>query len=322
MKIVKALCGAALGIAFATGVAMAQSYPSKPIEFICATSPGSTAATWCQLMANLISKPDNLGQPVHVVYKAGGSGNEAAVYMMGKPADGYTLLHANASWSGYMNLPTFSPDPADFELVAKVEKFLYVLATNAKSPYQTFEDLVKAAKENPGTIGVAGNKIGSIHHKHIISLFDAVGAEVNYIPYEGSGDAVKDVLGNHVPVGLGSIGQWAPHVQSGAVRQLVLINEERVDAIPDVPSVRDLGLNYPIHHQWQGVFLRTGTPEEVRERVANAFARAIETEEYKTYLKNSPHVVPAFESNPDKLREEFAAELKDFGEFMKQAGMN
>lgn len=322
MKLWKSLCGIVLGTALFVGAATAQDYPSKPIEFICATSPGSTAATWCQLMADLISKPDNLGQPVHVTFKGGGSGNEAAVYMMGKPADGYTLLHANASWSGYMNLPTFSPDPADFQLVTKVEKFLYVLATNAGTEYQSFDDLVKAAKAKPGTIGVAGNKIGSIHHKHIISLFNAVGAEINYIPYEGSGDAVKDVLGNHVPVGLGSIGQWAPHVQSGSVRQLVLINEERADTISDVPSARDLELNYPIQHQWQGVFLRRGTPDDVRNRIADAFAKAIETPEYKTYLKNSPHVVPAFESDPQKLSVDFAAELKDFGEFMKENGMN
>lgn len=321
MQLWKTFCGAAAAIAVLAGPAAAQDYPNKPIEFICATSPGSTAATWCQLMADLISKPDNLGQPVHVTFKGGGSGNEAAVYMMSRPADGYTLLHANASWSGYMNLPTFQPDPGEFELVAKVEKFLYVLATNAESEYQTFEDLVAAAKQSPGTIGVAGNKIGSIHHKHIISLFNGAGVEVNYIPYQGSGDAVKDVIGNHVPVGLGSIGQWAPHVESGSVRQLVIVNEDRSDAIPDVPSVTDVGLDYPIQHQWQGVFLRKGTPEEVGTKIGDAFAKAIETPEYKEYLKNSPHVVPAFEADPQKLRDDFAAELDDFREFMKQNGM-
>ena len=321
MNILKTLCGVAAAAAAFAGPASAQNYPEKPIEFICATSPGSTAATWCQLMADLISKPEMLGEPVHVTFKGGGSGNEAAVYVDNKPADGYTLLHGNASWSGYMNLPTFSPDPENFELVVKVEKFLYVLATNVDTPYQTWDDLVKAAKEAPGTISVAGNKIGSIHHKHIISAFNAAGAEVNYIPYEGSGDAVKDVIGNHVPVGLGSIGQWAPHVEAGSVRELLLLNEERSDTIPDVPSVADAGLDYPIQHQWQGLFVKSGTPEEVTTKIADAFAKAIETPEYKEYLKNSPHVVPAFESDPAKLKSDFQAELDEFEAFMKENGM-
>lgn len=310
-----------LALLLAAPPALAQDYPNKPIEFICATSAGSTAAQWCQLMAQELGKPDALGQPVHVSYRGGGSGNEAAAYSVRKGNDGYTLLHANASWAGYMNLPTFSEDPDQFKLAAKVEKFLYSLAVPADSEFKTIEDVVTYAKENPGTLSVAGNKIGSIHHKHIVAFFNAAGAEVNYIPYEGSGDAVKDVLGKHVPIGLGTIGQWAPHVEAGTIRPLVLLNEERVAAVPDLPVPSDMGLDYPMQHQWQGFFLLDGTPPEVHEKLSAALAKVVEGEEYKKYLDINKHVTAALDTDMAKLDQEFTAEKALFQEFMVENGI-
>lgn len=303
------------------GPVNAQQYPTKPIEWVCATSPGSTAAAWCQLMGQVLSKNEVLGQPVHISYMGGGSGNEAANYAKRKRTDGYTLLHANASWSGYMNLPTFGQKPADFEPLVKVEKFLYALGVHKDSEFRTIQDVVAYAKANPAKLSVAGNKIGSLHHKLIMDFFKASGAEVNYIPYEGSGDAVKDVLGKHVPIGLGTIGQWLPHVQAGNVRPLVVLNEERVAAFAEVPTPKDIGLSYPILHQWQGLFALKGTPPAVRQTLIAAMRKVIESEEYKTYLSRSPHVIAAFEADEAKLRQDFQMELDAFKTFMAANGL-
>lgn len=301
--------------------AAAQTYPAKPIEWICATSPGSTAAAWCQLMGQVLSKKEVLGQPVHISYMGGGSGNEAASYAKRKPTDGYTLLHANASWSGYMSLPTFSQKPEDFEVLVKVEKFLYALGVHKDSEFKSIQDVITYAKANPGKLSVAGNKIGSLHHKLIADFFNAAGAEVNYIPYEGSGDAVKDVLGKHVPIGLGTIGQWQPHVEAGTVRPLVVVNEERVPAMAAIPIPKDIGLNYPIIHQWQGLFALKGTPPAVRKTLTEAMRKVIDSEEYQTYLKRSPHVVAAFEADEAKLKQDFQYELREFKQFLAKNGL-
>ena len=298
-----------------------ESYPDRPIELVCSTSPGSTAAQWCQLMAQVLSKDDILGVPVNVTFKGAGSGNEAGVYVTGREADGYTILHSNASWSGYMNLPTFEPAVEDFEFLARIEKFIYALGTHSDMPYQSFEDVVAAAKEAPGTIAVAGNKIGSIHHQHILSVFAAAGAEVVHIPYEGSGDAVRDVLGQHVPVALGSIGQLQPHVEAGTIRPLVVLNEERVEAFPDVPTPAELGYDYTITHQWQGIFLKSGTPDEVKVKLREALTKVMDSPEYAEYLKNSPHVEANFEIDPAVLKESFDAELEGAKEFMTANGI-
>lgn len=320
IKLAAGLAAVMLSVATAPA-AHAQAYPTKPIELVCSTSPGSTAAQWCQLMAQVLAKPDVLGKPVNVVYKGAGSGNEAAVYVMSRPADGYTLLHASASFSGYMNLPTFSAKPDDFEFLVKVEKFVYALAVRSDSKYQTFGDLVTAAKLAPGSIGVAGNKIGSIHHKHIISAFTAAGANVNHIPYEGSGDAVRDLLGGHVPAGLGTIGQIMPHQEAGKLRTLVVLNETRSPKMPDVPTIQELGYIYPISHQWQGIFVKKGTPEDVKAKVRAAFQKVVDGPEYAEYLKNSPHVEKAFETDGAKLKKSFDEELQGYRTFMQQNGI-
>lgn len=298
-----------------------DDYPQKPVELVCSTSPGSTAAQWCQMVAQVLSQGDMLGVPVNVAFKGAGSGNEAAVYVRGRPSDGYTILHANASWSGYMNLPTFEASVEDFEFLARIEKFIYALGTHSDMPYQTFDDAVKAAKEKPGTLAVAGNKIGSIHHKHILSVFAAAGAEAVHIPYEGSGDAVRDVLGQHVPLGLGSIGQLQPHVEAGSIRPLVVLNEERVAAFPDVPTPAELGYDYPISHQWQGIFLRSGTPDEVKVKLREALTKMMDSPEYADYLKNSPHVEKNFETDPATLKRSFEDEISDYRKFMQANGI-
>ena len=177
-------------------------YPDKPVTISCGTSPGSGAARWCQMMAQGLAKKEALGVPVRVVFKPGGSGNESAVYADNKPADGYTLMHANGSYSGYMNLPTFSVKRSDLTLVARVVKSLYVLVTPADSQYKTFADVVKAAKAEPGKLAVAGNKLGSNAHQQVISLFNAAGVKVNHIPYRGTGKSLKDMLGHHILLGL------------------------------------------------------------------------------------------------------------------------
>ncbi|KAA0969584.1 tripartite tricarboxylate transporter substrate binding protein [Aureimonas fodinaquatilis] len=302
-------------------VSAQETYPNKPVELVCSTSPGSTAAQWCQMLAQVLSQKDALGVPVNVAFKGAGSGNEAGVYVAGRDNDGYTILHANASWSGYMNLPTFERSVDDFEFLARIEKFIYALGTHSQQPYQTFDDVVAAAKEKPGTIAVAGNKIGSIHHKHILSVFSAADAEAVHIPYEGSGDAVRDVLGQHVPVGLGSIGQLQPHVEAGTIRPLVVLNEERVAAFPDVPTPAELGYDYPISHQWQGIFMKAGTPEEVKDKIRAALTMVVESPEYAEYLKNSPHVEKNFETDGAALKSSFEAELEDYQEFMKANGI-
>ncbi|MGI9570053.1 MAG: hypothetical protein ACR2PH_10035, partial [Desulfobulbia bacterium] len=99
------------GILFATAAAVCISgpavakWPEKPIELVCTTKPGSGAADWCNMLAEEFKKPEYLGVPVNVIFKSGGGNHEPSVYVKGKPADGYTIMHVSASFKGYFNMP-------------------------------------------------------------------------------------------------------------------------------------------------------------------------------------------------------------------------
>jgi len=124
----------------------AAKFPSKPIDFICATSPGSGAAVWCHLVADHLRK--DLKNPVKVQFKSGGSNHEPVVYVANKPNDGHTLLHISASFTGYFNLPHFKYSEKDFDILAVMEQHLYAIAVHADSPWKTYKDWIKAAKKS------------------------------------------------------------------------------------------------------------------------------------------------------------------------------
>lgn len=309
----------------ATGPANAADvFPSKPIEFVCATEAGSGAANWCNIMAAELKKPDHLGVPVNVVFKSAGSNHEPVVYTASKPADGYTLMHMNGSFSGYFNLPHFTKSYDDFQIIARVEQTLYGIAVRCDDPdIKTWEDLVTYSNEHPGELAMGSNKVGSLHHRHHIRLVNATGADLRFVPYGGTGGVVKDVVGGHLRVGFAQPGKWNSHIEAGTICPLLILNETKLDdpLWKDVPSVRDVGLTYDIPHQWQGFLVKKGTPEEVMDKLTTAIKAATESDTYKQYIEQNPEVVPNFESDREKLSDEFYKNLKDARGFMIENGM-
>lgn len=298
---------------------VSAAWPERPIEWVCATGPSSGAAAWCRSMAELTSK--ELGQHVEVIFEGGGGGNTAAEYVLSKPADGYTWLHRNTSYAGYMNMPTFRPDPTELEVVVEVEKFLYVIGVRSDSKYKKFMDIIEDMKARPGEVSVAGNKPGSAHHRHLINLFNAFDVEWNFIPYKGSGGAMKDVLGGHVETGIIPYGIWAPHVESGDARSLLLLNEEHYDRIPPLPIPKDLGADYKFTHQVQGIFLKVNTPDEAKRKIQDAFKKAVETATYQKYVETNAHVVPQFNIDDEQMTKDFHEMRVETGTFLKEAGL-
>jgi tripartite-type tricarboxylate transporter receptor subunit TctC len=307
-----------LGFAWAQG---ADNWPDRPIEFVCATNAGSGAANWCLLMGETVGA--ELGKPVQVLFKPGSAGNEGASYVAERPADGYTWLQRNTSYAGYMSLPTFRPNPDDFEVIADIEKFLFVVAVSADSKYKTIEDLIADMKARPGQVTVGANKPGSAHHLHLDKLFRALGVQWSYVPYDGAGDAMKDALGGHVDVAIGPPGIWQPHVDAGKARYLLMINEERVQrkGLEDVRVPKEIGADYPITHQIQGVFVKKGTPPEIEEKIVAAIRKAVESPRYKDYLEKNTHVVPAFNVNKEEATKGFHDERKTMGDTLRAAGL-
>ena len=318
ITMLSAMAGAmALGLA---GPAAAK-FPSKPIDFICATSPGSGAAVWCHLVADHLRK--DLKNPVKVQFKSGGSNHEPTVYVARKPADGHTLLHISGSFTGYFNLPHFKYDEKDFDILAAMEQHLYAIAVHADSPWKTYKDWIKAAKKAPYKYAMGSNKIGSIHHRHQELIHKTAGIKVRFVPYKGTGDVVKDVIGKHLVIGFAQPGKWNSHIKAGTARALILLNETRLGGPiwKDVPVPSDLGLNYDIPHQFQGFMVRKGTPAEAMKTLKASLRKLKDTKKYKKYLSKQPHVIPGYDDDTAKLNKEFKAGKKSTRKLMIKLGI-
>jgi tripartite-type tricarboxylate transporter receptor subunit TctC len=317
---------AALGLAAAgllAGPAAAEKFPSKPIELVCTTSPGSGAASWCHMVADNLQKKEFLGVPVKVSFKSGGSNNEPVVYVQSKPADGYTLMHISASFTGYFNLPHFKHSPKDFDVLARMEQHIYALAVRSDSPFKTYQDMVAYAKKNPGRLSLGSNKIGSIHHRHQETLHQAQGLKIRFVPYKGTGDVVKDVIGGHLKIGMAQPGKWQRHVKAGKARVLLLLNETRMNTklFKDVPVPSDLGIKYSIPHQFQGFMLKKGTPPDRIKILQTALSKISTVKAYKKYIKKQSHVIPSYNGDTAKLNAEMAAGTKKTRALMVKLGI-
>lgn len=310
-------------VVLALGIAgpVVAAFPDKPIELVCTTSPGSGAARWCQLMAQEMAKP--LGVPVNVTYKSGGSNYEPTLYLQQQPADGYTIMHMSGSFGGYFNLPHFKVTAADLDHFTRVEQTIYSVAGLADQPWKSAKELIAYAKSKPGELSMGSNKVGSIHHRHHVALFTAAGVNIRFVPYKGTGDVVKDVLGKHLPVGFAQPGLWLPHVQAGKVRMLMVLNEKRLDhpVFKDIPVPSEVGINYDIPHQWQGMSVKRGTPRDLVAKLAAAVKTAGQSKAYKDYDAKQPHVVPIMDTDLDALNAALAKDVENSRKFMVANGM-
>jgi tripartite-type tricarboxylate transporter receptor subunit TctC len=298
----------------------AKDWPWKPIELVCTTSPGSSLSVWCQLFAEEL--PKIVGQPVKLTFMSGGAQHEPVLYVDSQPADGHTFMHVSASFYGYWHLPHYERTYEDhFQMLTRVETHVNGIAIRCDNPYgiKSWQDYVEYAKAHPGELAQGSNKVGSNHHRHQTALFAAAGMDVRFVPYDGDGDTAKDVVGGHIPVGMGSPRTWRPHIEAGVVCPLLIMNEERLTSDPlwaDVPGVREVGLNYDIVHQWQGHMVKKGTPPEIMDKLADALEAVTQTEAYKQYLAAGTHIIPNFSKDREALHEDMLRHLGPTKEFM------
>lgn len=267
--------------------AQAAKFPDKPVQLVITSSAGSGISNWGLMIGEILSRPGFLGVPVHVLFKGGGSGNESAAYVYNKPADGYTLLQFSGSHAGYFNLPTMRYPYKDFEFLARIQRTIYAVGVPGDSQFKTLKDVVAYAKAHPGKLVMGSNKVGSIHERMQIALWKAFHVDVRFVPYKGTGRVVKDVVGHHLPIGMGQPGLWLPHIKAGTARMLLVLNDKRLPDFPNVPVPSDFGLHLNLPVQFQALAVKKGTPAARIAVLRKALHKAVETKTYKTYIKNA-----------------------------------
>jgi len=281
------LAACALAVAALALPAAAQNdYPAKPVTMIVPFPPGGVADITARPLAEAMGRI--LKQPVIVENKAGAGGGVGMQYVARAKPDGYTVLLALSSISIIPEADKVLGRDPMFQLnqlvpIARFTADPTVLAVRADSPYKSVADLMGAAKQKPEAIpyGSSGN-YGTMHVP-MEMLTSSAGTKMLHVPFTGAGPAVVALLGGQVEALSTGPSSVMGHIRAGKVRVLASWGESRHPALPDVPTLKELGYDATFS-QWTGLFVPAGTPEPVVAKLREASKAAANDPTFKAAL--------------------------------------
>ncbi|MFO1312046.1 MAG: tripartite tricarboxylate transporter substrate binding protein [Burkholderiales bacterium] len=239
-------------------------YPSKPIRLVVPFAPGGTSEIVARAVAQQLST--QLGQSVFVENKAGGAGTIAMAEVAKAAPDGYTLILGHVGTLA-VNPYAMARQPydvnRDFVPVALLARVPNLFVLNANVPAKDFKEFVALAKKEPGKLnyGSAGN--GSAGHLAFEYLKLVTGIDVVHVPYKGTGPQLQDLIGGRLDASSAGLPALMPQIKSGKLRAIAVGTPQRIPALPDVPTVAELGYKDFETSQWYGIMAPKGTPKEI-----------------------------------------------------------
>lgn len=278
-KLVSVGCVLACVLTLSASVAYAE-FPDKPIHVIVHTSPGGGVDTMARLTfkhAGRISGAD------FVVENFAGAGGQIGYTKtsMSKP-DGYTLgtistMSIVTHELTRKNVPyTFKEN---FQPLARITLDPSVLAVRADSPFKTLDDLIAAAKENPGKLSWAGTFTYSTHHIHNLVFEKQTGVDLQYVPFDGGAKAIASLLGGHVDVAASGLGEFAPLIKTGEVRILASAGDSQWKSLPEIPLYKDLGYKISLGSN-RGIAMPAGGSPDIIKWFDDLFTKVAQDEEF------------------------------------------
>jgi tripartite-type tricarboxylate transporter receptor subunit TctC len=303
------------------GVAMAQAqtpYPNRPVKIIVPIGPGGSYDLVGRLVADALSK--RLGQAFFVENKPGAGTVVGTVAAAQSEPDGYTLLVGGLSNMAF-NPALYSKlgyDPLkDFVPVALVYKFGYVMVARKDLPQVNLQDIVAAAKANPGSITVATAGVGTGQQLVAAAFMKAAGVKFLEVPYKGSPPAFTDLLAGRVDLFFDSIAAGLPYVQSGQARGIAVLSSKRGALAPEVPTMSEAGVPGLDVDSWLGIFAPAKTPPEVMAKLRREIRTALP--DLKERFEKSGG--EAWDVPDDKLDAFVASEHETWTRLIREAGI-
>jgi tripartite-type tricarboxylate transporter receptor subunit TctC len=268
-------------IALAPSQVQADTYPSKPITLVVPNPPGGLLDTSARLLSDPLARA--VGQSVVVDNKPGGSGNLAYSLVARSPKDGYTVL---VSYSGYHIANPILMDKLPWELKDLTPVGLITVATNVIAvhpsvPANNLKDFIAWVKQNPGKVNYASQGNGSVSHIGTEIFKQQTGIEMTHVPYKGSGQAIQDVLAGQVQVFISTPPSVMGHVLSGKLKALAVTGKTRHPQLPQVPTASEAGLPGFELESWVALYVASGTPKEVVQKLSQEVKRSMEAPDTK-----------------------------------------
>lgn len=320
---IKTLMGAAaLAGLLATTSAHAQDFPDRPVTMVMPFSAGGPGDTLARILAQSMS--DLLGEQVLIENVAGAGGTLGSAKVANADADGYTLLITHISHATnpalyrqlpYDTLTSFAP-------VGLVANLPMTLVSRKDLGPKGFGELLTYLKENQDKVTYSHAGIGSASHLCGLLLQQAIETPILTIPYKGSGPAMNDLLGGQVDFMCDQTANTLSHISAGNIDVFGVTSPERMDLLPDVPTLAEAGLPGFDLNVWYGLYAPAETPEPVIEKLSATLQQALTDPRLKeafTTLGAQP--VAADQAQPTALQAKVESEIAKWGPIIKEAGV-
>jgi tripartite-type tricarboxylate transporter receptor subunit TctC len=311
----------AAAVVAATAVALAQSWPQRPVKVLVPFAAGGNIDVMGRLAASRLSEV--FGQQFVVENRVGGNGVIATEAVARAAPDGATLLWASTSVIAiFPAISKVGYDPVkDLAPVSLFGVAPQVLIVNPKLPAQTVPEFVAYVKAQKEKLAYAGGGGPGSASNLLMSLFlKRAGLEMTNVSYRGTAPALTDLIAGHIPTMFVPISEALPQARAGLIRMLAVSSGTRSAEAPDVPTIAEQG--FPGFHMvsWTGMMAPAGMPKDIIERMAAEFARALKDPQLVAHMQKAG-VEPAADASPAEFASFIAKEIALWGEAVKIAGV-
>jgi tripartite-type tricarboxylate transporter receptor subunit TctC len=320
LKLRSLIATAAIGATLAAGLAahgtaLADTYPSKPINYILPFNAGGESDISARFQQSVFKKV--AGVEVVIQYLAGAGGAQAWAQLNSMPNDGYTLMG--------INLPHTVLQPLQKDVGYKtddltpVHYFHYTpdaIFVHKDSPFKTLKDLIDYAKKSPGMVTFSGSGSNSSNNLAQARFDELAGIKTTYIPFSGTGPAVTAILGKQTVAGFNYAPSGIAH--GDKVRILAIASEKRMPAFPDVPTFRELGFEL-VGGAYRGLSVPKSTPEDIRQKVSDIISAINAEPTFKQKMEEGGFVLT--DVNYKEMPKFMAAKKKEYEALAKKLGI-
>jgi tripartite-type tricarboxylate transporter receptor subunit TctC len=297
------------------GPALAQSFPSKEIRFVNGFPAGGTSDIIGRVLAEQLSK--QLGRTVVVDNKAGASGMIAAADTAKSPPDGHTILLASMAMMTVLPQMVKSSVDVDKDLVTigNVASVYNILVVGRDTPYQSWQDIEKAAKANPEKVTCATVGSGSSQQLSCALFMALTGTKLTQVPYRGGAPAIIDMVGGRVDLMFGNMPEFMGQIRGGGLRAVAYGADSASPLLPEVPVMSKTGLKDFVIHNWFGIVGPAGMSPELVKRWNEEIAKAVAAPELKQkFADNGLQIVAGSKADFDK---EIAEDRAKWGKLIR-----